>query len=229
MEAARKGKEELVGEVNYLKTLQVSCLSCRVQNPCRTGPKMLFFSLKEKAPNRYISNTFLTCKFGYSKAAYPMWIYSPDVNFVRTCLLDLFLQVLWGVERLVPDINIIMQCEWELSPLKIALWHCKKKAEEHILSYIVHYRADAKPRNKFTSRDRQTFGPSAIIYKRLTKLKLLYLEHWCSCGVCIQKMMLQTWGGGRGTCYNTKGIKASFTLKILNQLPQKAFPLILEY
>lgn len=72
MEAARKGKEELVGEVNYLKTFQVSCLSCRVQNPCRTGPKMLFFSLKERALNRYISNTFLTCKFGYSKAAYPM-------------------------------------------------------------------------------------------------------------------------------------------------------------
>lgn len=155
-----------------------------------------------------------------------MWIYSPNVNFVRTRLLDLFLQLLGGVERLVPDINIIMQCEWELPPLKVILRHYKKKAD-HIVSYIAHYTAETelwlkKPQVpcsplQWTHKERQAnFWPKChqdkgligcplvisvscthIVYTP-TQIKLPYLERRLSCGACIKNDVANLEGGHGG-------------------------------
>ena len=42
---------------------------------------------------------------------YPVTEHSTDVDFVGTFLLDLLLQFLLVGEGLVPDINVILQCE----------------------------------------------------------------------------------------------------------------------
>lgn len=54
---------------------------------------------------------------------HPVAIYGSNVNLVRVHLLHLLLQLALGAEGLVPDVDVIFECEGELSVLEVVLLH----------------------------------------------------------------------------------------------------------
>lgn len=55
--------------------------------------------------------------------SHPVTVYCSNVNLVRVHLLYFFLQLVLCAERLVADVDVILECEGELSILKVVLLH----------------------------------------------------------------------------------------------------------
>lgn len=55
--------------------------------------------------------------------SHPVTVYGSNVNLVRVHLLHFLLQLGLRAERLVADVDVIFECEGELSVLEVVLMH----------------------------------------------------------------------------------------------------------
>lgn len=61
--------------------------------------------------------------FGFRLKPDPVTVHRPDVDLVRVHLLHLLLQLALRAERLVANVDVVFQCEGELSVLEVVLLH----------------------------------------------------------------------------------------------------------
>lgn len=78
-----------------------------------------------------------------------MAINCTDVNLIRIHFLHLLLQFTLGAERLVPNIDVIFECERELAVLEIVLGHWQgKQLYEYFYSHCISITIFSKKKKK---------------------------------------------------------------------------------